>query len=173
MERIGHCVAAMWLLVSVGTAQAQPAEYVLSLPASAERFPAAGMPSLSWSGWMQDVSARLVPLIAARPVLITPWRSDVAPLQTLAAPTQPPVLLDRTRIALVAQWQPWSAGHWHFGAALGLRGNADATRTARSDFEWMPMFSFEQTHYRVNLGLLAPQADRSAALLLGMSIPLR
>jgi hypothetical protein len=172
MKRIGHCVAAVGALVSFSTAQAQPPEYVLSPPASAERFPAGGMPSLSWSGWMQDISARLVPLIAARPVLTT-WRSDVAALQTLAAPAPPPVLLDRTRIALVAQWQPWRAGHWHFGAALGLRGNADATRTARSDFEWMPMFSFEQTHYRVNLGLLAPQADRSAALLLGMSIPLR
>jgi hypothetical protein len=35
------------------------------------------------------------------------------------------------------------------------------------------MASYEQRHYRVNLGLVAPHGERTSALLVGLSMPLR
>ncbi|HMN92762.1 MAG TPA: hypothetical protein PKC60_05980 [Hydrogenophaga sp.] len=168
MKRIRITAAMALALGCAWTAHAQQGEPGLRLPGGAE----SPVVSLARSGWMQDFSSRLASVAASRPVAVA-WRTESVSLHALAAPAQPPVLLDRTRLALLAVWQPWSAGDWHFGAAMGLRGEPSGARSAAPDIEWMPLFSFAQTHYRVNLGLLPPQGERSTALLLGMSIPLR
>lgn len=172
MKRIRITAATALALGCAWTVHAHQVETGLRLPGGAESPVAAGMASLSRSGWMQDFSSRLASVAAARPVAVA-WRTESVSLHALASAAQPPVLLDRTRLALMALWQPWSAGHWHFGAALGLRSEPSGARSATPDIEWMPMFSFAQTHYRVNLGLLPPHGERSTALLLDMSIPLR
>lgn len=127
-------------------------------------------PALKLRTWAHDWSDRLA--LIARPQLPdVQWRAEgrsVARLQT-----ERPLLVERTRSALTAHWRPWTVGHWRLGAAMGFHRALPSTGSGTPSFAAMPMASYEQVHYRVNLGLLPPNGDRASALLLGVTIPLR
>lgn len=130
-------------------------------------WPAA--PALRLRAWALELTGHLA--VIARPSLPElRWRDEgVAPAARWPAQGTP-VLVERTRGALTARWQPWTLGHWRLGAALGLQ----RTLPGHDAPAWaaMPVASYEQPRYRVHLGLVPPGADRPTALVLGLSLPL-
>jgi hypothetical protein len=119
-----------------------------------------GTPSLRLSGWAHDLSLRLSTL--QRPAL------------TLSS--RPPAVgrrfhMERSRSALALHWRPWATGAWAFGASLGLHRSLPGS--ASPGFAVMPVASYEQPHYRLNVGLMPSQGERSAAVVLGLMLPLR
>ena len=119
-----------------------------------------GKPSLRFGGWVHDLSLRLAAI--PRPS---------AALSAAQPPAERTVVAERSRGSLAVHWRPWVAGAWVFGATLGLHRSVPGS--AASGVAAMPMASYEQPHYRVNLGLMPPHGDRSSALVLGLSLPLR
>jgi hypothetical protein len=130
-------------------------------------------PSLKLRTWANDLSDRLA--VIARPQLPElQWRGEGVSAPAVRPPAGHPWLVERTRTALTAHWRPWTVGHWKLGAAMGLHRVLPSTSSgARTPgFAAMPMASYEQTHYRVNLGLVPPSGDRASALVLGLTVPL-
>lgn len=130
-------------------------------------------PSLKLRTWANDLSDRLA--VIARPQLPElQWRGEGVSAPAVRPPAGHPWLVERTRTALTAHWRPWTVGHWKLGAAMGLHrvlpGTSSGARTP--GFAAMPMASYEQAHYRVNLGLVPPSGDRASALVLGLTVPL-
>lgn len=101
----------------------------------------------------------------AAAMLRMPADADPQALAGMPTLTLPPGVL--------AHWRPWTAGHWGFGAAVGLRQPWPGPTGETTGLTLMPMFSYEQAHYRVSLGLVPPDADRGTTVMLGLSIPLR
>ena len=134
-------------------------EPALRLPVDAGAQAWTGAPALRLSGWAHDLSMRL-----------SIRRSS------LAAPSPPSVVersfhMERSRSALALHWRPWANGAWAFGASLGLHRSLPGSATP--GFAAMTVASYAQPHYRLNLGLLPAQGDRSSALVLGLMLPLR
>jgi len=121
--------------------------------------------------WAGDLSDRLAQLGQPRlPVLR--WRVDGAS-PPASGNAETPILLERNRTALTAHWQPWSMGAWRLGAALGVSRALPHPSGGAGSFAAMPMASYQQRNYRVNLSLVAPRGARESALLVGLSVPLR
>lgn len=130
-------------------------------------WPAA--PALRLRAWALELTGHLA--VIARPSLPElRWRAEgMAPAARWPAEGTP-VLVERTRGALTARWQPWSVGQWRLGAALGLQRRLPGHDTPA--WAAMPVASYEQPHYRVQLGLVPPGGDHPTALVLGLSLPL-
>lgn len=120
--------------------------------------------------WAGDVSDRLARL-GRSPMTGLRWRADGAQPARRQL-TDQPLMLERTRTALTAHWQPWALGAWKLGASMGLSKVLPSSPSGTRAFVAMPMASYEQPGYRVNLGLMAPRGSRESALLLGLSVPL-
>ena len=126
------------------------------------------VPALKLRHWATDLSDRLLP--RARPSLpAVQWRGEGASRPSLQSDA--PVLVERTRTVLTAHWRPWTVGSWKLGAAMGYhqvlpRSNGSPGLAA------MPMASYEQPGYRVNLGLVPPSGERRSAVVLGLNVPL-
>lgn len=121
--------------------------------------------------WASDVSQRLAQLGQPRLPALR-WRAEGADLSG-RHPAEPPILLERTRTALTAHWQPWALGAWRLGASVGLSRVLPSAPSGAHPFAAMPMASYEQPGYRVSLGLVAPQGERESTVLVGLSVPLR
>lgn len=125
-------------------------------------------PALKLRHWATDLSDRLLP--KARPSLpAVQWRGEGVTRPSWQSDA--PVLVERTRTALTAHWRPWTVGSWKLGAAMGYhqvlpRSNGSPGVAA------MPMASYEQPGYRVNLGLVPPSGERRSAVVLGLNVPL-
>ena len=148
-------------------------EPALRLPGEPGVQTRAASPSLKLRTWAHDLSDRLA--VIARPQLPElQWRGEGVSAPTVRPQADHPWLVERTRTALTAHWRPWTVGHWKLGAAMGLHrvlpGTSNGTRAP--GFAAMPMASYEQAHYRVNLGLVPPSGVRASALVLGLTVPL-
>jgi len=84
-----------------------------------------------------------------------------------------PLMLERSRTAVTAHWQPWALGAWKLGASMGLSRALPGPSVGTTTFTALPMASYEERNYRVNLGLVAPQGERQSTLFVGLSVPLR
>lgn len=125
-------------------------------------------PALKLRHWATDLSDRLLP--KARPPLpAVQWRGEGVSRQRWQSGA--PVLVERTRTALTAHWRPLTVGSWKLGAAMGYQQVLPRS-SGSPGLAAMPMASYEQPGYRVNLGLLPHSGERSAAVVLGLSVPL-
>lgn len=120
-----------------------------------------GTPALKRHGWAHDLSLSLR--------LPTPQRPSLAPS------SRPPAVdrsfhMERSRSELALHWRPWAAGHWAFGASVGLHRSLPGSTAP--GFAAMTVASYAQPHYRLNVGLMPSQGDRSSALVLGLMLPL-
>ncbi len=171
-----HPTAVLTLLLA-GVAPAHAGEGVSGEPSL--RPPAAtGAPSwasasaLTLHAWAAELSARLA-LMARSPLPELAWHPPVAAPFSLRPVAEPGVRVDPG--LLTAHWRPWAVGHWRLGAALGWHRPVSGSTgvPARSALAAMPVASYEQAHYRVQLGLVPPQGDNAASLVFGLSLPLR
>ena len=146
-------------------------EPALRLPATGgvEAWPAT--PSPGSRAWVHDLAQQLVFIARPRPPELH-RRGDAAVTPATERPAERLWLIERTRTALTAHRSPFSLGHWKLGAAMGLHRALPGAGARAADFAAMPMASYEQAHYRVNLGLVPPSGERASALLLGLTIPL-
>jgi hypothetical protein len=164
-------VWAVWCAFGAAPAWADDAlgEPALRLPGEAGAGHWARASQQALRLWASDLSDRLThPRLPA-----LRWRADGASLSGTATAAARPIQLERTRSALTAHWQPWALGAWRVGASLGLSRALPNAAPGTSGFAAMPMASYEQPHYRVNLGLVAPRGEREPTLLVGLSVPLR
>lgn len=164
-----------FLLLALGAASSAHAwdgrddEPALRLPGDrgVQIWPAG--PALKLRHWATDLSDRLLPK-ALPPQLAVQWRSDGAAHQRVQSDA--PVLVERTRTALTAHWRPWTVGSWKLGAALGYHQVLPRSSGSPS-LAAMPMVSYEQPGYRVNLGLVPPSGERPSAVVVGLNFPIR
>lgn len=176
MKSIG--CAAVWVVLGASFLAPAWADDALDEPAQGLRLP--GEPGVgSWARapqhalrlWASDVSQRLAHMGRPRMPALR-WRLDGADVSGHQADERT-IQLERTRTALTAHWQPWTLGAWKLGASMGLSRALPSAPSGTTSFAAMPMASYEQRHYRVNLGLVAPHGERTSALLVGLSMPLR
>jgi hypothetical protein len=123
--------------------------------------------------WAHGWSERLA--FIARPQLPeVQWRGDGVPATAERPQAERPWLVEHTRTTLTAQWRPWTVGHWKLGASMGLHRALPGTSVGSGTpgFAAMPMASYEQTNYRVHLGLVPPSGERASAWVLGLTVPL-
>ena len=147
-------------------------EPALRLPGETGPLGWARAPQHALRLWANDLSVRLAQI--GRPRLpALRWRADGSDRVRLLAADQP-FQLERSRTALTAHWQPVSVGGWKLGAAMGLsKALPSVSHSGTTSFAAMPMASYEQPRYRVNLGLVAPRGERDPAFIVGLTVPLR
>lgn len=145
-------------------------EPALRLPGESGTLGWARAPQQVLHLWASDLSDRLTRI--GRPHMQPlHWRMDGTDRARLHAADETTRLESRT--PLTAYWQPVSVGAWKLGASMGLSWALPGATSGTSSFAPMPMASYEQRNYRVNLGLMAPRGDRESTLLVGLSVPLR
>lgn len=142
----------------------------LALPVGMGAEGGVHLPGHSLRLWARDLSDRLVLQARARAPSL---RWQAARNRFALKSEDAPLLLERSRASLTAHWQPWEIGAWKLGASMGVSKALPGAPAGNTTFAALPMATYEQSAYRLHMGLVAPRGEREPTLLLGLSMPLR